>query len=106
QAAGVSPKSLELKLVQLAPLLQDLQSLCAVSQNWASINAAAWSATHEYLFQEPGTKKVKKNHVQITPSRASTVARFSVHHWVRENQITSSTRSGKLHEEPGGQDMD
>lgn len=66
--------ALRSRLLQLAPLLQaaaffkllsakDLRSLCAVSQNWASaalsgmssacggISAAAWPATHEYLFQ-------------------------------------------------------
>ncbi|CAK9089835.1 unnamed protein product [Durusdinium trenchii] len=81
QAAGVSPKSLELKLVQLAPLLQDLQSLCAVSQNWASINAAAWSATHEYLFQEPGTKKdLSRRYVGRT--QANCMRNLAVKTWI------------------------
>eukprot|EP00435_Cladocopium_sp_Y103_P053698 s977_g17.t1 len=56
-APNLSPRTFESRLLQLAPLLQDLQALCAVSQNWASMNAAAWCATHQYLFQEPGTKK-------------------------------------------------
>ncbi|CAJ1339973.1 unnamed protein product [Effrenium voratum] len=56
QVEALSPRGFESRLLQLAPLLQDLQQLCAVSQ-WANrINAGGWSATHEYLFQEPGTK--------------------------------------------------
>ncbi|CAE7659708.1 unnamed protein product [Symbiodinium sp. CCMP2456] len=65
-ASKLSPRTFELRLRQAARLLQDLQQLSAVSLNLASrVDGVGWSATHEYLFQEPGSKaKLRRRYAE------------------------------------------
>mmetsp|Transcript_52774 Transcript_52774/g.109123 ORF Transcript_52774/g.109123 Transcript_52774/m.109123 type:complete len:166 (+) Transcript_52774:47-544(+) len=65
-ASKLSPRTFELRLRQSARLLQDLQQLSAVSPNLASrVDGVGWSATHEYLFQEPGSKaKLRRRYAE------------------------------------------
>ncbi|CAE8637751.1 unnamed protein product [Polarella glacialis] len=57
KSGQLSPRSFESRLRHSAPLLQDLQQVAAVSQNWAHrANADGWPAAHNYLYQEPGSR--------------------------------------------------
>ena len=82
QALNLSPTSFESRLLQLAPLLQDLQALCAVSQKWASMNAAAWCATHQFLFQEPGTKN------DLRRRYATSMRELVVKNWIQHSAMS------------------
>eukprot|EP00931_Biecheleriopsis_adriatica_P077256 TRINITY_DN50859_c0_g1_i1.p1 TRINITY_DN50859_c0_g1~~TRINITY_DN50859_c0_g1_i1.p1 ORF type:complete len:195 (-),score=31.17 TRINITY_DN50859_c0_g1_i1:52-606(-) len=56
-AQKLSPRTFESRLRHSATLLQDLQAVAAVSQNWAHrIDADGFPAAYAYLYQEQGTK--------------------------------------------------
>eukprot|EP00929_Paragymnodinium_shiwhaense_P053603 TRINITY_DN26845_c0_g1_i2.p1 TRINITY_DN26845_c0_g1~~TRINITY_DN26845_c0_g1_i2.p1 ORF type:complete len:264 (-),score=61.27 TRINITY_DN26845_c0_g1_i2:177-968(-) len=93
---GLSPRVFESRLRQSAPMLKDMHRVSAVCASWsARVEQNGWPAAHEYLYQEPGTKR------QLQQRYLASARQLQVKEWFQQRlpppiAAAAAVQSGRL----------